>query len=238
MEENKKTGAKKTPPKKTNTVKEKAKIEENKSETCNGFTPEQMAQMQQMMGMMFQTMMQNVLPKEEEKAEETKKKLEKSKSKQNIRKTKSYLRKERGDEEVLVRSVSGTVCFKSPKSGITYNFLENGDEEWLTIDEVLQMETASKKYLHSPWLVVEDTEVNEILGIDKIAESVDILNNIDEILELTVGEIEELLNNTTQDYRNTFGGVVMNKIKDEELRDSVLIRELGRILNIDFDLYK
>ena len=77
---------------------------------------------------------------------------------------KSTIRRERGDEDVLVRSVAGCVCFKSPKTGVTYNFLEKGDEEWLTVDEVLQMETANRKFLHTPWLVVEDDEIIEILN--------------------------------------------------------------------------
>ena len=161
------------------------------------------------------------------------------KQKATTKKTKSYLRKERGDDDVLVRSVAGTVCFKSPKTGITYNFMENGDEEWLTVDEILQMETASKKYLHSPWLVVEDDEINEILGISKVVDGVEKLNNIEETLEeLPIHEIEKLIKESTQDYKNTFAGIVMNKIKEGELRDTVLINELGRILNVDFDLYK
>lgn len=204
-----------------------------------GFTPEQLMQMQQMMGMMMQTMMQSLSNNNvEEKVVEEVKPKKATKSNNKIKKTKAYLRKERGNEEVVVKSVSGTVCFKSPKTGITYNFLENGDEEFLTVDEILQMETSSKRYLHEPWLVVEDDEINEILGIKEISEKTNILNNIDEILELTVGEIEDLLKDATPDYKSTFGGIVLSKIKDETLRDGILIRELGRMLNMDFDLYK
>lgn len=229
MEENKKT-TKKTTTKKATTTKKSTKKEEAKIEQPQV----DMNAMFQMFAQFMNQMQQNVIV-EEKKAEVVKNK----KVREVNKKTKSYLRKERGEEDVLVRSVAGTVCFKSPKTGVTYNWLEQGDEEWLTIDEILQMETASKKFLHSPWLIVDDEEVNAILGISGIVESTDRLADIDEILEdLTIGEIEKLLNESTEDYKNTFAGIVMNKIKEEELRDSVLIRELGRILKVDFEMFK
>lgn len=237
MEETKKKNVtKKTTTKKTNT---KAKKEETKEEiVTGGFTPEQMSQMQQMMGVMFQTFMQNM---EQAQQVETVKenKIEHKSVGKTSKKNKSTLRRDRGEEDVLVKSVAGTVTFKSPKTGVTYSWLEIGDEEWLTVDEILQMETRSKKFLHEPWLMVMDDEINEILGLKEVAEVVSDLENVDEILEeYTVGEIEELLNKSSKGYRDTFSGVIMNKILADELKDGVLIRELGRILEVDFDLYK
>ena len=226
MEENKKKTTKKT----TTASKSTSKKETNKNEV---------SQAQPDMTQMFQMFQQFMITQmnQQQNGIDNSEKVKKQKA--TTKKTKSYLRKERGDDDVLVRSVAGTVCFKSPKTGITYNFMENGDEEWLTVDEILQMETASKKYLHSPWLVVEDDEINEILGISKVVDGVEKLNNIEETLEeLAIHEIEKLIKESTQDYKNTFAGIVMNKIKEGELRDTVLINELGRILNVDFDLYK
>lgn len=226
MEENKKKTTKKT----TTASKSTSKKETNKNEV---------SQAQPDMTQMFQMFQQFMIAQMNQQQNNINNSEKVKKQKATTKKTKSYLRKERGDDDVLVRSVAGTVCFKSPKTGITYNFMENGDEEWLTVDEILQMETASKKYLHSPWLVVEDDEINEILGISKVVDGVEKLNNIEETLEeLPIHEIEKLIKESTQDYKNTFAGIVMNKIKEGELRDTVLINELGRILNVDFDLYK
>ena len=238
MEETKKKNVtKKTTTKKTNT---KAKKEEAKEEVVTGgFTPEQMSQMQQMMGVMFQTFMQNMgqVQPQQEMAKENK--VENKTVGRTAKKNKSTLRRDRGEEDVLVKSVAGTVTFKSPKTGVTYSWLEVGDEEWLSVDEILQMETRSKKFLHEPWLMVMDDEINEILGLKEVTEVVSDLENIDEILEeYTIAEIEELLNKSSKGYKDTFSGIIMNKILADELKDGVLIRELGRILEVDFDLYK
>ena len=229
MEDNKK---KTTTDKKKSTTTRGKKKAEKPVETELPQAQVDMNQMFQMFQQFMMTQMNQVQPITTE--------IQKEKKKASaVKKNKSYLRKERGDEDVLVRSVAGTVCFKSPKTGVTYNFMENGDEEWLTVDEILQMETASKKYLHEPWLIVEDDEINEILGITEVSENVRILNNIEEALEeMTIQEITKLLEDATEDYKSTFAGIVLTKIRDGELRDTVLINELGRILNVDFDLYK
>ena len=232
--EEKKT-KKTTTAKKTNT---KAKTTTKKKEELIAEQPQVQAQpsMEQMFQMFQMFMNQQVQQQPQSKSVEEKKVVNKRNS---GKLNKSTLRRERGDEDVLVRSVAGCVCFKSPKTGVTYNFLEKGDEEWLTVDEVLQMETANRKFLHTPWLVVEDDEVNEVLGLKEISETVsEITDNLDEILEeYDIKDIEDLVSRVPEDYKKTFAGVVLEKINNKELRDGVVISELGRMLNVDFSLY-
>ena len=220
---------------KTTTAKKKVQPKEEAMEQT------QQTQMQPNMEQMFQ-MFQMFMGQMQQQAQETvveKPKRQAKTGKANNKLNKSTLRRERGDEDVLVRSVSGCVCFKSPKSGITYKFMEVGDEEWMTVDEVLQMETASRKYLHTPWVVVEDDEVNEVLGLKEISETMDDLTtNLDEILEeYDIKDIEDLVSRVPEDYKKTLAGVVLEKINNKELRDGVVISELGRMLNVDFALY-
>ena len=233
--EEKKT-KKTTSAKKTNT---KAKTA-TKKEALEAVVEQPQVQAQPSMEQMFQMfqmfMNQQVQQQPQSKSVEEKKTVNKRTS---GKLNKSTLRRERGDEDVLVRSVAGCVCFKSPKTGVTYNFLEKGDEEWLTVDEVLQMETANRKFLHTPWLVVEDDEVNEVLGLKEISETVsELTDNLDEILEeYDIKDIEDLVSRVPEDYKKTFAGVVLEKINNKELRDGVVISEIGRMLNIDFSLY-
>ena len=183
MEDNKK---KTTTDKKKSTTTRGKKKAEKPVETELPQAQVDMNQMFQMFQQFMMTQMNQVQPITTE--------IQKEKKKASaVKKNKSYLRKERGDEDVLVRSVAGTVCFKSPKTGVTYNFMENGDEEWLTVDEILQMETASKKYLHEPWLIVEDDEINEILGISKVVDGVEKLNNIDVPIFMRWGNDKEMI---------------------------------------------
>ena len=234
--EEKKTTKKTTTAKKTNT---KAKTTTKKKEELITEQPQVQAQpsMEQMFQMFQMFMNQQVQQQQPQSKSVGEKKIVNKRTSGKL--NKSTLRRERGDEDVLVRSVAGCVCFKSPKTGVTYNFLEKGDEEWLTVDEVLQMETANRKFLHTPWLVVEDDEVNEVLGLKEISETVsELTDNLDEILEeYDIKDIEDLVSRVPEDYKKTFAGVVLEKINNKELRDGVVISEIGRMLNIDFSLY-
>lgn len=234
--EEKKTTKKTTTAKKANT---KAKTTTKKKEELITEQPQVQAQpsMEQMFQMFQMFMNQQVQQQQPQSKSVEEKKIVNKRTSGKL--NKSTLRRERGDEDVLVRSVVGCVCFKSPKSGITYNFTEIGDEEWMSIDEVLQMETASRKYLHTPWLAVEDDEVNEVLGLKEVAETIDELTtNLDEVLEeYDIKDIEDLVSRVPEDYKKTLAGVVLEKINNKELRDGVVISELGRMLDVDFALY-
>ena len=234
--EEKKTTKKTTTAKKTNT---KAKTTTKKKEELITEQPQVQAQpsMEQMFQMFQMFMNQQVQQQQPQSKSVEKKKIVNKRTSGKL--NKSTLRRERGDEDVLVRSVAGCVCFKSPKTGVTYNFLEKGDEEWLTVDEVLQMETANRKFLHTPWLVVEDDEVNEVLGLKEMSETVsELTDNLDEILEeYDIKDIEDLVSRVPEDYKKTLAGVVLEKINNKELRDGIVISELGRMLDVDFALY-
>ena len=238
--EEKKTTKKTTTTKKATSTKAKTTTAKKKVQSKEELVGQPQVQAQPSMEQMFQMfqMFMNQQVQQQPQSESVKEKRLVNK-RTNGKLNKSTLRRERGDEDVLVRSVAGCVCFKSPKTGVTYNFLEKGDEEWLTVDEILQMETANRKFLHTPWLVVEDDEVNEVLGLKEMSETVsELTDNLDEVLEeYDIKDIEDLVSRVPEDYKKTLAGVVLEKINNKELRDGVVISELGRMLNVDFALY-
>ena len=76
------------------------------------------------------------------------------------------------DENVTVKSAIKNVIFKSPKTLIKYKWCEKGDVEVMTIKEILAMENNNKRFLHTPWLIIEDDRVIEALGLEKLYENI------------------------------------------------------------------
>ena len=143
--------------------------------------------------------------------------------------TKSYLRKIK-DKEIVVKSVAGVVSFKSPKTNILYKWTEIGDEEVLTVDEILTMDSTSRRFLNTPWLVIDDKEVIEGLGLSNLYETIEKVEDVDNLLSLEIDEIEEVINKAPYEYKKTLAGVIFEKVNNKELRDMVVIKELERIL--------
>lgn len=145
--------------------------------------------------------------------------------------TKAYLRKIK-DREVIVRSVAGVVSFKSPKTSTLYKWMEIGDEESLTIDEILTMDSTSKRFLNTPWLMIDDDEVVEGLGLTDLYNVITKIEDVDILMNLGVDEIESLVNKAPYEYKKMLSSVIFAKISANEIRDIVLIKEFERILGV------
>lgn len=149
--------------------------------------------------------------------------------------TKSYLNSI-GSKEVVVRSVSsGSVGFKSPKTGMKYTWTQKGETEIMTIGEVLVMHNNSKLFLLSPLLYVEDDEVNEGLELQQVVELIKVLEDIDVFLKQPIKKIEKVVNEMTYDNKKELADTVASKIASGDFGDIRVIRLLEELLNKKFN---
>ena len=136
------------------------------------------------------------------------------------------------DEMVDVRSViDGKVIYVSPKTHIKYKWLEKGDIEQLTIEEILAMDT-KKMFLRTPLLVVEDERVVEGLGLKGINKLVDKVEDIDQLVEMDLDDMEKTINELPFDYKRNLRDEISKKIENSEIRDYVVVQTLKRIFEI------
>ena len=136
------------------------------------------------------------------------------------------------DEIVDVRSVmDGKVIYVSPKTHIKYKWLEKGDIEQLTIEEILAMDT-KKMFLRTPLLVVEDERVIEGLGLKGINKLVDKVEDIDQLVEMDLGDMEKTINELPFEYKRNLRDEISKKIENSEIRDYVVVQTLKRIFEI------
>ena len=184
-------------------------------------------QMQEQMKLM-QEQMKMMEVKKEEKVETTQEVINK-----NEKWNKAKLMKIK-DEIVEVRSCfDGVVGYTSPKTRTTYKWIEKGDVEVLTIEEILAMNTKSI-FFQTPLLIVEDSRIVEALGLRNIYEAVEKIENIDELIEMDLEDIEDIIGRLSNDHKINLRDEVVKKIKNAEIRDYVVIQALKRILNIEF----
>lgn len=151
--------------------------------------------------------------------------------------TKAYLNSIR-DKEVAVRNVcNGLVTFRSSKTQIVYKWLTKGDVEFLTISEVLAMNAQSPLFLNAPWLVVDDDEVVEALGLTQVKETIDVIDDLDSLFDESITVIKNTLNNLSTEHKHQVADQVSLKIQNKELRDIYIIRELQEILGKEFLIF-
>ena len=199
---------------------------EEKSDSNDLFTPENMAKM----FAMFKQMQKMDKQQNVEEKNITKEKIENTDKK--VKFTKAMLAKI-SDEEVVAKSTVDNLTFISPRTKIEYSWLSKGDVETLSINEILAMENKSKRFLHTPWLVIEDERVIEALGLQRTYELIKKVENIDELILLNKDEIEKIFNELPQQYQYNFRNEIYKKVKTRELNNLSTIDDLGEILHID-----
>ena len=139
------------------------------------------------------------------------------------------------DREVRVTSCYGRVVYKSKKTGEVFKWLETGDDQYFTVQDVLDMDNQSHNFLRTPWLLIDDEEVVEAMGLTKMYGYINRLEDIDEFLTSPLDEIEEVCQNLSKGYKNNLARIVNQKVEEKELRDVVVIRKLQELLDKDFD---
>ena len=139
------------------------------------------------------------------------------------------------DREVRVTSCYGRVVYKSKKTGEVFKWLETGDDQYFTVQDVLDLDNQSHKFLRTPWLLIDDEEVVEAMGLTKMYGYINRLEDIDQFLASPLEEIEEVCQNLSKGYKNNLARIVNQKVENKELRDVVVIRKLQELLDKDFD---
>lgn len=221
---------KKETKKKTTTRKKKVeeKVQETEQQSQSQMTMEQMQQM--MMSMM---QMVNNMQQAQNKAEESNSKtVEKIETKDRKHWTKSDLSSIE-DEKVKVRSIVNNVGFTSRKTGIQYSWAEKGDVETMTVKDILAMETRSKRYLRTPWLVVDDKRIIEALKLGELYGLIEKVSDVDNLIDLGVEEIKRVFEKLPNEYKKSFKNEIYVKVKTHELKDITIISALSEILDID-----
>lgn len=216
-------------------TKKKTESVNNEVQNQGGFTQEQMMQMQQMMGMMFQTFVQNMNQVQTSQVkEETKVESEVKKTIKKGEKVTKAMLAEIQDEKIIVTSLDAGVVFISPRTQITYRWSKKGDTEVMSIEEILTMEKSSQKFLHNLWLKIDDIRVIQALKLEEIYNYVDMVEDLEGLSSMNYKEIEYIFSKLPKGYKSLFRDNIYSQVKSGEIRDIMLINALGDILDTDF----
>ena len=149
--------------------------------------------------------------------------------------TKASLYQDR-TREIPVRScINGRVIYKSKKTGVTYKWLEKGAYEILTIDELLNMESQSQKFLHSSWLMVDDEEVIEAFNLQELYDLVAKVEDIDSFINMSLGEQQKIYNKLPKTLQNQVYNHICFKVDSGEIDSRAKIRQLEELVGMELE---
>ena len=149
--------------------------------------------------------------------------------------TKATLFQDR-NRQVIVRScVDGRVIYKSKRSGMTWKWLEKGAYEVLTVEELLNMESQSHKFLHSPWLMVDDEDIIEAFNLAELYNLVAKVEDIDSFINMSLDEQKQIYNKLPKASQNQVYNHICFKVDSGEIDSRAKIRELEDLVGRELE---
>ena len=149
--------------------------------------------------------------------------------------TKATLFQDR-NRQVIVRScIEGRVIYKSKRSGMTYKWLEKGAYEVLTVEELLNMESQSHKFLHSPWLMVDDEDIIEAFNLAELYDLVAKVEDIDSFINMSLGEQKQIYNKLPKASQNQVYNHICFKVDSGEIDSRAKVRELEDLVGRELE---
>lgn len=142
------------------------------------------------------------------------------------------------DELVACQNVTdGELIYKSRKTGLQTNWMSYGDIEYLDVGELLTMKASQPKFLNDVWLLIEDEDVVEYLGLKNLYKHLIDTDDIDSFFDKTPAEIEEALLKLPTGLKETVGTRARKLIKSGDLYDNRKISVLEAGLKIELKIF-
>ena len=133
------------------------------------------------------------------------------------------------DEVIEVENLSnGVVIFKSPKTKNKYKWTNKGDIEFMSVDEVMQMDNKGL-FLRTPLLRVLDNRVCEALNLNYSV--IDEINNVEEFINKDIDYIRSVVKQLNKDYLMELKGNVIKAIK----RSNISYTKVNELIEL-FDI--
>ena len=136
------------------------------------------------------------------------------------------------NEMIEVRNaLDGKVVYVSPKTKLKYKWLEKGDIEILSVEEILAMDS-KKIFLRTPVLVIDDERVIEGLGLGKVYRDIELIENTEKLEELDIDELKEFVEGLSDECKNNLRDEMNKKINNYEIRDYMVVDTLKGLLDL------
>lgn len=141
------------------------------------------------------------------------------------------------NEMICLRSVTkGGLTYISPKTGMEVTWDDYNTEEYIEYGEILTMKSSKPRFLTEPFVVIDDVEVAEKLGYQKMYDEMLDVDNLDSFYKSTIEEMEEQLEKSPKGIKRLIGDKAREQIKDGELVDIRKIKLLEDELKIELSV--
>lgn len=143
------------------------------------------------------------------------------------------------NELIPVRSaIHGDLIYISKRSADRFEWNEFGAIEFVTMGELITMKSTQPRFLREAWLIVDDEDAIEFLGLTDLYETIFEIGDLDKFFNKSDRDMEALLDKMPKGYKQTLATKARELIENGELDSNRKIRLLEDKLDVDLKIFE
>jgi hypothetical protein len=135
-------------------------------------------------------------------------------------------------------AVDGSLIYISDQTRQKYLWDAYGRVQYLPMGELMTMQGSQPRFLNDVWLIIDDEEAAQYLGLTKLYESLVELENLDSFFNLPIKQMEEILPKLPKGLKTTVATRARKLVEDKSLDSGNKIRLLEDMLNIELKMFE
>ncbi|MFJ7982438.1 hypothetical protein ACIQ1D_19430 [Lysinibacillus xylanilyticus] len=142
------------------------------------------------------------------------------------------------DEVIPCRAGANNLVYISKRTSEKFEWAVYGDVQYITMGELISMKSTQPRMLKEGWLIVDDEEAIEQLGLAKMYGNLFEIDDIDEFFELSESEMKRILTNMPRGFKNSIATFARERIEQGELDSNRKIKLLEQLLDVDLKIFE
>lgn len=142
----------------------------------------------------------------------------------------------REDMVVVISGCPNRLVYTSPRNGYTIVWPEFGDEQKLSVDDLLDAKRLFPRYFSNNWFVIYDKEVLDYLGVARFFDNSIGIETFDSVFQKDPDDVEKIIKTMNDGQKEILIVRTRTMIKDGRLDSISLIKALSKALNEEFVL--
>ena len=135
-------------------------------------------------------------------------------------------------------AVDGSLIYVSEQTRQKYLWDAYGRVQYLPMGELMTMQGSQPRFLNDVWLIIDDEEAAQYLGLTKLYESLIELEDLDSFFNLPIKKMEEILPKLPKGLKTTVATRARKLVEDKSLDSGNKIRLLENMLNIELKMFE
>lgn len=142
------------------------------------------------------------------------------------------------DDLILCRSARTNLIYISSRTSDKFEWAEYGDVQYITMGELISMKSTQPRFLKEGWLIVDDEEAIEQLGLSAMYGNIFEIDDMDSFFAKSEDEIERILSNMPRGFKNSLASFARERIESGKLDSNRKIKLLEQLLDVDLKIFE